>query len=155
MTLDHRDNYLEIQFSALHYAAPERTRYRYRLQGVDTDWIYANGEDGVAEAHYHALAPGEYTSCVQAAVDHYEWGPSTIKTFVIRPPLWLAWWAKAIYAIILVAALAYLTHRYWQRRKVQIESENDEKVNRLFELRDEARHKFAQSINITPEKIAI
>lgn len=155
LTLDHRDNYLEIQFSALHYAAPERTRYRYRLQGVDTDWIYANGEDGVAEAHYHALAPGEYTFCVQAAVDHYEWGPSTIQTFVIRPPLWLAWWAKAIYAIILVAALAYLTHRYWQRRKVQIESENDEKVNRLFELRDEARHKFAQSINITPEKIAV
>ena len=38
---------------------------------------------------------------------------------------------------------------------MQIESENDEKVNRLFELRDEARHKFAQSINITPEKIAV
>lgn len=155
LTLEHRDNYIEIQFSALHYTAPEHTRYRYRLQEVDAEWIYANSEDGVVEANYHALAPGEYTFMVQAAVDHYEWGDSTIQTFVIRPPLWLAWWAKAIYLVLLVTTLAYLTHRYWQRRKLQIESENDEKVNRLFELRDEARHKFAQSINITPEKIAV
>ena len=36
-----------------------------------------------------------------------------------------------------------------------MEYENDEKVNHLFELRDEARHQFAQSVSIDPEKITI
>jgi AraC-like DNA-binding protein len=36
-----------------------------------------------------------------------------------------------------------------------MEYENDEKVKHLFELRDEARHQFAQSVSIDPEKITI
>jgi transcriptional regulator GlxA family with amidase domain len=31
---------------------------------------------------------------------------------------------------------------------------NEERINRLFELRDEARHQFAQSVSIVPEKIS-
>ena len=36
-----------------------------------------------------------------------------------------------------------------------MEYENDQRVNRLFELREEARHQFAESANIAPEKITI
>ena len=36
-----------------------------------------------------------------------------------------------------------------------MEHENDQRVNRLFELREEARHQFAESANIAPDKITI
>ena len=36
-----------------------------------------------------------------------------------------------------------------------MEYENDQRVNRLFELREEARHQFAESANIAPDKITI
>ena len=35
-----------------------------------------------------------------------------------------------------------------------MERVNEERINRLFELRDEARHQFAQSVSIVPEKIS-
>ncbi len=36
-----------------------------------------------------------------------------------------------------------------------MERENDARVNHLFELREEARHQFAENTQINPEKIAI
>ena len=53
-------------------------------------------------------------------------------------------------ALIIFGTLASF---YLRRRRQNMERETDERVNRLFELRDEARHQFAQSANIDPEKI--
>ena len=36
-----------------------------------------------------------------------------------------------------------------------MERENDRRVNRLFELREEARHEFAENTNIDPQKITV
>lgn len=35
-----------------------------------------------------------------------------------------------------------------------MERENEKRVNQLFELREEARHQFAQAVNVNPRKIA-
>jgi len=42
---------------------------------------------------------------------------------------------------------------YSRHRKAKLEQEYEEKVNRLFELRSEARRQFAHSVNIEPDKI--
>ena len=44
---------------------------------------------------------------------------------------------------------------YLRRKRVKLERENEDKVNRLFELREEARHQFAVSANIAPGKITV
>lgn len=71
----------------------------------------------------------------------------------INPPLWLTWWAKTCYMLLIAFVAASLFHLYIQKRKKQLERKNEEKVNRLFELRSEARHQFAHSVNIEPDKI--
>lgn len=152
--LNHRQNYFHLQFSALNYASPNQTRYRYRLQGIDEDWIYDYTGNGLATAQYNALSPGHYIFQAQAAVGTGTWGPTLNKVIVIHPPLWLTWWAKSIYVLLLLAASYLLVSIYLKRHRAKLERDNDEKVNRLFEIRSEARHQFAHSTNIEPEKIA-
>lgn len=59
------------------------------------------------------------------------------------------------YGLIALVVLATLIALYLKRKKTQLEQENEAKVNRLFELREEARHQFAVNVNINPGKISI
>lgn len=86
-------------------------------------------------------------------MDNGEWGEPLQITFRIRPPWWLTWWTKALYALITLGATGALVALYLKRKKARIIAENDERVNRLFELRDEARHRFAENVSINPEAL--
>lgn len=155
LSLEYNKNYLSVQFSALNYANPQHTHYRYRLQGMDTHWLYSKDADGLGMARYNSLPPGTYSLQIQAAVADGEWGPMLTKEIRIRPPFWLSWWAYTIYLVAFLAVGTYLVNIYLRRRKAKMEKENEGRVNQLFELREEARHQFARSVNIDPKKIAI
>lgn len=155
MDLPYHQNYVGIEFSALNYANPSHTRYRYRLRGLENDWVMNNEGTGVGVAYYTALAPGIYTFEVQAAVCESEWGSITTLAITVRPPFWLTWWAKIFYVLLFLTALFLLGQYYTRKKRKKLERENDERVNHLFELREEACHQFARSVNISPEKITI
>lgn len=40
-----RDKVFSLEFSALHFAAPEQNNYRYMMNGFDSDWIEAVTDD--------------------------------------------------------------------------------------------------------------
>ena len=152
--LAHDQNYLTIQFSALDYAAPSHTRYRYRLYPLELEWNIVNDGSGKGSAHYMALQPGNYRFEVQASSPDGKWGETNIMEIEILPPIWLTWWAKTFYVLLTLSVIAVLIHLYLKKRKQQMERINEERINRLFELRDEARHQFAQSVNIVPKEIS-
>ncbi len=155
LSLAYDENYVTARFSTLDFARTMHTRYRYRLNGLERQWHDARPVKGYAEAAYTALPPGNYTLELQAASADGAWGTSALQTIVIRPPFWLTWWAKAIYGLIGLVALVVLVGYYIARRLAALERDNDDRVNRLFEMREEARHQFAESTNIDPTKIGI
>lgn len=155
LTLQHNENYLRFEFSALNYATPTHTRYRYRLQGFDKRWLYTDDGTGLAQAVYNAVPPGRYVFEAQAAIDDGKWGRPLSMAVVICPPWWLTWWAKATYLLLLCGIVAYALHVFLRRRKAIMERENDDRVNRLFELREKARHQFAVSTRITADTISV
>ena len=154
-SLSHTQNYLTFQFSTLNYATPSHDRYRYRLGGLEQEWNSCNDGSGLCIASYKALPPGNYTFEVQAATASGEWGPVTKLEFVICQPWWFTWWAKMLYCCLVLSIAGRLIALYLKKKKAKMEYENDQRVNRLFELREEARHQFAESANIAPEKITI
>ena len=154
-SLSHTQNYLTFQFSTLNYATPSHDRYRYRLGGLEQEWNSSNDGSGLCIASYKALPPGNYTFEVQAATASGEWGPVTKLEFVICQPWWFTWWAKMLYCCLVLSIAGRLIALYLKKKKAKMEYENDQRVNRLFELREEARHQFAESANIAPEKITI
>ncbi|MBQ6063891.1 MAG: helix-turn-helix domain-containing protein [Prevotella sp.] len=155
LQLPYDRNHLDFYMSALNYASPEQTRYRYKLRGIDRDWQYGMGYEGVITVHYNALLPGEYELEAQAAIADSEWGEMLRYGVVILPPWWLTWWAKLTYSLIGFMGLIGLIRLYLRWKKAQMERENEKKVNHLFELREEARHQFAENVNIDPSKISI
>lgn len=153
--LAHTQNYITFGISALNYVLPSHMHYRYRLEGLESDWhTQTDCENGLCTVHYSALPPGKYIFQAQAALDSGEWGSVMQKQIVINPPLWLTWWAKLIYAIIATTIIVYVGKMYQKRRREKMEKENDARVNQLFELRDKARHQFAESTEIDPRRIS-
>lgn len=155
ITLDYNQNYLVIQFSTLNYAAPQRDSYRYRLRGLEEEWHLTPSEEGISTARYTALPYGEYVFEVSSVAADGSIGNPTILNIVIRPPFWLTWWAKAAYFLMGFIGIIGLLRLYLNRKRKKMERENDERVNHLFELREEARHQFAQNTNIDPKTIGI
>jgi len=156
LSFTYNQNYLTFQFSALNYATPTHTRYRYRLAGLEKDWQpYADLGGSLGTVEYRALSPGTYTFEVQTTIDDGEWGPATQITITIRPPWWLTWWAKLAYCLIGLMILTGLMGYYIKRKREKLERENDSRVNHLFELREEARHQFAEATNVDPQKIGV
>jgi signal transduction histidine kinase/ligand-binding sensor domain-containing protein len=96
--LEHDHNNLFIDFLATSYLATERTRYRVKLEGWDTDWIELIGQ---TRHHYSNLPPGRYRFVVQAAAPDGPWSREGDALPVeIRQPPWLSGWALAAYALL-------------------------------------------------------
>ncbi len=61
---------LEIQYTANTFIAPEASRFKYRMNGQDADWIDAGNR---RSAYYTNLRPGDYRFHVIAANSHGVW----------------------------------------------------------------------------------
>ncbi len=146
-------NRLSVSFSTLNYSLSEETRYRYRLQGLDDHWNHV-GQEGMGTAVYSHLPAGHYVFEVEAAGGDGTWGTTTKRALTVEPPLWLSWWAKVIYALVFIFCLSAGLRLYLKRQEKRMAKDNDERVNRLFELREVARENFAHNVNVRPEKLA-
>ncbi len=155
LTLRHDENHIALLVSTLDYAHTAPSRYRCRLLPLETDWSEVTPQRGSATIAYTALPHGTYTCEVQAATPDGDWTGSTRLTWVIRPPLWLTWWAKSLYVAAALAFVAAGMALYVKRKRRQLQREDDERVNRLFELRAEARHQFAVHTHVDPQKVGL
>ncbi|WP_164010919.1 two-component regulator propeller domain-containing protein [Pyxidicoccus trucidator] len=73
---------VELSFVALTFVAPEKVRYRYWLEGYDEGW---REKEGVPEATYTNLPPGEYRFRVRAESADGRWGPVETGVLLRRP----------------------------------------------------------------------
>lgn len=69
---------LDVDFTAPHFFSPERLSFRYRLDGVDRDWVDAGTR---RSAHYTRLSPGTHRFEVAARVGDGDWLPSAEMRF--------------------------------------------------------------------------
>lgn len=94
LTLDHWQNFFAFEFSGLSYVNPAGMRYRYRLDGLDRDWIVVGSDQ--RRANYTALPPGRYTFQVQVSTPRGEWvTPGVELPITLTPP----WWDTAEFRI--------------------------------------------------------
>jgi ligand-binding sensor domain-containing protein len=99
---------LEIRYTAPDLMAAETTRFRYRLEGVDTDWIDVADE---RTARYANVPPGAHRFEVQARRDNEGWsGAATALMFDVEPMFYQTWWFVAACTAVLVGLLWFLHH---------------------------------------------
>ncbi len=115
-SLDFRQHVIDFEFAALDFAAPRNNRYRYRLDGLDDDWIDAGNRRHV---RYANLPAGDYTFRVRAMNNDGVWSEQDATVdFRMAPAPWRTWWAYLGYALA-AATLVLLALRAQSRRAQQ------------------------------------
>jgi signal transduction histidine kinase len=88
---------LEFHYTGLSFDAPERVRFRYRLEGLDLNWVEAGTR---REAFYSFVPPGVYRFVVIACNADGVWnmdGDSLALT--VLPHFWQTWWYVGLMAL--------------------------------------------------------
>lgn len=137
VTLKHNENTFAITFSIPDYAQMEHAEFAYNLKGLNDFWTETRGENVAA---FRDISPGTYRFLVRQRQNGGIWDtPECILTVTVKPPLWLTWWAKTIYLIIILAIvtafIALYRHRYEMKRSLELERERNKNRQTLNEER--------------------
>lgn len=137
LTLDHTQNFLTFAFAALQYSKTEKIKYRYRLVGVNPDWINADGQQ---TANYTQLAPDQYQFEVMATNAQGRWSRSIKRlAVVIKPPFWATWWAYVAYALafsgLVFGFIRLRLNRLREQQTMQRQQQEAEQLKAVGELK--------------------
>lgn len=94
----HDSNSVAISFSALDFTIPAHNDYRYRMEGVNSDWVT---DYGSRQANYSNLSPGIYKFEVEGTNNS---GVKSVNPAVlyieIRPAYWQTLWFWSLVGVI-------------------------------------------------------
>jgi signal transduction histidine kinase len=140
LTIPPGNERLEIQYTALNFGAPERARFRYRLEGHEKDWIEAGGD---RVARYSKLPPGQYRFRVTAANEDGVWNETgSSLALIVQPPFWRTWWFLTTIVVCLLAVIIAVV-RYFSVQKL----ERQLAVLRQQEVLEKERGRIARDIH--------
>jgi ligand-binding sensor domain-containing protein len=97
---------LQIDYAALSLTAGTKLRFRYMLEGAETQWVYAGAR---RQASFSNVQPGEYRFRVSATSDGHWTEPEAVWAFSVPPPFH----RTMPFYVLCVALLASLICLYW------------------------------------------
>jgi signal transduction histidine kinase/ligand-binding sensor domain-containing protein len=99
---------LEIDYTALSLVAPEKNRFRYKLEGLDSDWHDVGNR---RQAFYTNLPPRHYRFRVAAANNSGVWNEEgAFLDFAIAPAYYQTNWFRAL-CVVILASIIWAAHR--------------------------------------------
>jgi signal transduction histidine kinase/ligand-binding sensor domain-containing protein len=130
---------LEIDYTALSFVVPQKVRFRYKLEGHDSEWQDSQGR---RQAFYTDLAPGSYTFHVIASNNDGLWNETgAALSFSVAPAFDQTAWFKAL--CILVAA-GVVWALYWLRLR-----QATTRLHQRLGARMEERERIARELHDT------
>jgi signal transduction histidine kinase/ligand-binding sensor domain-containing protein len=112
----YRDHSLVVGFAGLSFVDERSVRFRYRLKGLEENWVETNQR----EARYPSLPSGRYAFEVLTSSPEGVWSKEPAAfAFRILPPWWKSWWARSL----AVALLLLVVRLIWSWRVAHLERE--------------------------------
>jgi hypothetical protein len=114
-SLKYENSYIKINFVGITFQQPKKVLYRYRMLGLNRNWILNTS----GSVDYSSIPPGDYTFEVIAKKIDSDWSTAASYHFTIRRPFWMtSWFIFLAYASMFTfvgSGIFYL--RKSQRRK--------------------------------------
>lgn len=109
--LSHDDNTFKINFTIKDFSQEGNVEYSYMMKGLDDQWYETEGDN---EVTFRNLKPGNYTFIIRAKLKNQDWEDASTAEMkvVVNPPLWLTWWAKLCYVLLIMGILGYFFRSY-------------------------------------------
>ena len=131
ISLRYNQSSFSIDFVSPTFSSPNLTKYKYRMEGSDPDWVLISGNRKV---YYTNLSPGKYRFRVISSANGDMWSSTeAILDIKISPPFWLSFPAYALYILIFVFVgyrmiIFYLKKKTLEhQRRIDILETNKEK----------------------------
>lgn len=88
------------QFNVISFVGQENIRFRYRLKGLNDEWVDAGSQ---RVAYFSQVPPGEYCFQVTACNNQGIWNESgSTLAFSVLPFFWQTWWFRMFSLIALI-----------------------------------------------------
>jgi len=98
LELTYRDQVVSFEFAALDFAAPQKNRYAYWLEGLQEDWVDLGTGRFVM---FTTLPAGKYVLRVRGTNSDGVWNEMGASLdLVVHPPWWRTPWAYAAYWLL-------------------------------------------------------
>lgn len=141
---------VEFRYSALSFRAPEKVRFRYWLEGVDTKWEDAGGKRFARFLH---LPPGNYKFHVKACNNDGVWNetPATF-SFTLSPHFYRSqlFYAGCFAGILLVGMSAHLmrvrNHRIRERELAMLVDQRTAKLQEMIKSMESYNYSIAHDL---------
>ena len=135
---------LQIDYTALSLVAPEKVRFRYKLEGRDVDWQDA---DTRRQAFYSNLPPRSYRFRVAACNNSGVWNEAgTFLDFSIAPMYYQTTWFRlscvATFLAVLWALYKSRVHQLARQFNMRLEERVNERTRIARELHDTLLQNF-------------
>jgi len=104
----------DFRFTALSFDAGDRARFRYRLEGLDANWVDAETR---RTAQYRNLEPGDYRFRVIGCNSEGIWNETGAAIpFEVRPFFYQTWWFRSFAGLALIGGLSLVVRRAATRK---------------------------------------
>ena len=132
------NNHLTFYFTGLSFTKPELVRYKYKLEGFDSDW---SPPTDISKATYSNLPSGKYTFKVKACNGEGYWSRSpAVYSFEIETPFWATWWFTGLIIIIIslvIFMVVKMRIRSIERQRRSLEQKVRERTKELQREKEE------------------
>ena len=136
LNLEHHHRVFSIEFAAPSARQPQQTRFAYRLEPFDQEWLYTDADRRVAT--YTNLPPDTYQFKVKALENQYAWSPPNQRLFIhIKPPFWQTRTAMTLYVLFIVFCI-WGYSRYQRRLRRILEEQVAIRTEQLISAQQEA-----------------
>ena len=135
---------LQIEYTALSLLAPEKVRFRYKLEGIDRDWRDVGNR---RQAFYNDLPPRRYRFRVAAANNSGVWNEAgTFIDLSVAPAYYQTNWFLVL-SVGMVTGLIWVAHRIRVRIVEQHEREISALNERLMKAQEQERIRIAGELH--------
>jgi signal transduction histidine kinase/ligand-binding sensor domain-containing protein len=139
LTLSNSQRSFAVQFAALSFRSPGTNRYRYRLEGLDSDWQEVGSDRRIAS--YTTLPPGVYNLRVQGATNRSPWSePGATLRITIEPPWWGTWQFRVavilVVVVLVIVAYGYRVQHLAHQLEIRFEERMSERTRIARDLHD-------------------
>ncbi|MDE6023098.1 MAG: response regulator, partial [Muribaculaceae bacterium] len=144
--LSHNTKEFTIFFTSDNYALPEKTKFKYQLEGYSEQWTEC--PEGINYVSYTNLSPGSYRLHVIAInEDGFESESPATLDIKIHPSFWGTPWAWIIYAVFIAVCIWLIVRIARNRERRILEQRNLKENQRKQEELNQLKFRFFTNVS--------
>lgn len=142
--LSHNTAFLEINYTGVSFTDPEKVQFRYKLEGLDDDWIDVGNS---RSALYSKIPPGKYNFRVIAGNSNGVWNTEGASlSIVIIPPFWQTYWFLGMLTVLFFGGV----YTFFLIRTNNLREENEKQkrfTQQLIDSQENERRRIASELH--------